>query len=204
MAFELPPLPYDYNALEPHIDEQTMRLHHDKHHQAYTNGLNSALEKYPKLQDQSIEDLLSHVDAVPAEVRGAVNFHGGGYFNHSVFWENMSPEGGGQPSGELASAITSTFGSFDKFKEQFKDAATGIQGSGWAWLAYNPMTDALEIRTMPNQTSILTEGLVPLLGLDMWEHAFYLKYQNKKGDYVDAWWNVVRWEDVARRLREAR
>lgn len=203
MAFELPPLPYDYNALEPHIDERTMQIHHDKHHQAYTNGLNAALERHPELQKRSIEELLSHIEAVPEEIRAAVNFHGGGFFNHSVFWENMSPTGG-EPSGELASAIRDAFGGFERFKEQFKGAATGIQGSGWAWLAYTPLTGGLEIRNMPNQTSILTEGLTPLLGLDMWEHAYYLKHQNNKGAYVDAWWNVVHWEDVARRFQEAR
>ena len=204
MAFQLPDLPYDYNALEPHIDEQTMRIHHDKHHNAYTNGLNSALEKHPDLQTKSIEELLANLEAVPDDIRGAVNFHGGGFFNHSVFWQNMSPNGGGQPSGEVADAINGAFGSFDKFQEQFKAAATSIQGSGWAWLAYNPVTGDVEIRQMPNQTSILTEGLKPLLGLDMWEHAFYLKHQNNKGAYVDEWWNVVNWDDVAKRLKDAR
>lgn len=204
MAFQLPDLPYDYNALEPHIDEKTMRIHHDKHHNAYTNGLNSALEKHPDLQSKPIEELLSNIETVPADIRGAVNFHGGGFFNHSVFWQNMSPNGGGQPSGDVADAINSAFGSFEKFQEQFKAAATSIQGSGWAWLAYNPDTGEVEIRQMPNQTSILTEGLKPLLGLDMWEHAFYLKYQNDKGAYVDAWWNVVNWDDVAKRLKDAR
>lgn len=204
MAFQLPDLPYDFNALEPHIDEDTMRIHHDKHHNAYTNGLNSALEKYPSLQNKPIEELLTNIDAVPADIRGAVNFHGGGFFNHSVFWQNMSPNGGGQPSGEVADAISSTFGSFEKFQEEFKAAATSIQGSGWAWLAFNPVTRDVEIRQMPNQTSILTEGLKPLLGLDMWEHAFYLKHQNNKGAYVDEWWNVVNWDDVEKRLKDAR
>lgn len=204
MAFELPPLPYDYNALEPHIDERTIRIHHDKHHQGYTNKLNAALEKYPQLQSKSIEELLTRIETVPEEIRGAVNFNGGGYYNHAIFWENMGPEGGGQPTSELATAINDAFGGFDRFQEAFKGAATGIQGSGWAWLAYNSLTGGVEIRTMANQTSILTESLVPLLGIDMWEHAFYLKYQNDKGSYVDAWWNVVDWDDVARRFSEAR
>ncbi len=203
MAFELPDLPYDFNALEPHIDEQTMRIHHDKHHNAYTNNLNKALEKYPQLQSKSIEDLLGNIEAVPSDIRGAVNFHGGGFYNHAVFWKNMSPNGGGQPSGELADAINDTFGSFEQFQEQFKAAATSIQGSGWAWLARNPLTGGLEIRQMPNQTSILTEGLVPVVGIDMWEHAFYLKHQNNKGAYVDEWWNVVNWDDAAQRFQNA-
>lgn len=202
--FELPPLPYDYNALEPHIDEQTMRLHHDKHHQAYTNGLNAALEKHTELGEWPIEKLLTHIDAVPEDIRGAVNFHGGGYYNHAIFWQNMSPSGGGQPSGALAEAIQSAFGDFDQMKDQFSKAAAGVQGSGWAWLAYNPNTRALEIVTMPNQTSPLTEGLLPLLGIDVWEHAYYLNYQNRRPEYIAAWWNVVNWEDAARRYDEAR
>ena len=203
MAFDLPDLPYDFNALEPHIDEDTMRIHHDKHHNAYTTNLNKALEKHPSLQSKSIEELLTHIDAVPSDIRGAVNFHGGGFFNHAVFWKNMSPDGGGAPSGELADAINDAFGSFEQFQEQFKAAATSIQGSGWAWLACNPLTGGLEIRPMPNQTSVLTEGLIPVLGIDMWEHAFYLKHQNNKGAYVDDWWNVVNWDDAAGRFRDA-
>ena len=202
--FELPPLPYDYNALEPHIDEQTMRLHHDKHHQAYTNGLNAALEKHPELQEWSIEKLLGHIHAVPEDIRGAVNFHGGGYYNHAIFWENMSPQGGGEPSGTLADAINQAFGGFAQFKEQFSAAAGGVQGSGWAWLVYNPLTKGVQIQTMPNQTSPLTLGLTPLLGLDVWEHAYYLKYQNRRPEYIQAWWNVVNWEDVARRYEQAK
>jgi Fe-Mn family superoxide dismutase len=202
--FELPPLPYDYNALEPHIDEQTMRLHHDKHHLAYTNGLNAALEQHPELGEWPIEKLLSSINAVPEGIRGAVNFHGGGYLNHAIFWQNMSPNGGGEPTGALAEAIRSAFGSFAEFKEQFSTAAAGIQGSGWAWLVYNPLTKSVQIQTMPNQTSPLTLGLIPLLGLDVWEHAYYLKYQNRRPEYIQAWWNVVNWEDAAKRYEEAR
>jgi Fe-Mn family superoxide dismutase len=202
--FELPPLPYDYSALEPHIDEQTMRLHHDKHHLAYTNGLNAALEKHPELGEWPVEKLLTYVHAVPEGIRGAVNFHGGGYHNHAIFWQNMSPQGGGEPSGALADAINASFGSFARFKEQFSAAAGGVQGSGWAWLVYNPLLKDLQIKAMPNQTSPLTEGLLPLLGIDVWEHAYYLKYQNRRPDYISAWWNVVNWEDAARRYDEAR
>lgn len=202
--FELPPLPYDYNALEPHIDEQTMRIHHDKHHLAYTNGLNAALEKHPELGEWPVEKLLLYINAVPEDIRGAVNFHGGGYLNHTIFWHNMGPKGGGEPTGALADAIKDAFGSFAQFKEQFSQAAVGVQGSGWAWLVYNPLTKKLQIQTMPNQTNPLTLGLTPLLGLDVWEHAYYLKYQNRRPDYVNAWWNVVNWEDVARRYEEAR
>ena len=201
--FELPPLPYDYNALEPHIDEQTMRLHHDKHHLAYTNGLNAALEKHPELGEWPIEKVLSHINAVPEDIRNAVNFHGGGYLNHTIFWQNMSPSGGGEPTGALAEAIRSAFGSFAEFKEKFSAAAAGIQGSGWAWLVYNPLTKSVQIQTMPNQTSPLTLGLTPLLGLDVWEHAYYLKYQNRRPEYIQAWWNVVNWEDAAKRYEEA-
>ena len=201
--FELPPLPYDYNALEPHIDEQTMRLHHDKHHLAYTNGLNAALEKHLELGEWPIEKVLSHINAVPEDIQNAVNFHGGGYLNHAIFWQNMSPSGGGEPAGALAEAIRSAFGSFVEFKEKFSTAAAGIQGSGWAWLVYNPLTKSVQIQTMPNQTSPLTLGLTPLLGLDVWEHAYYLKYQNRRPEYIQAWWNVVNWEDAAKRYKEA-
>jgi Fe-Mn family superoxide dismutase len=202
--FELPPLPYDYNALEPHIDEQTMRLHHDKHHLAYTNGLNAAIEKHPELGEWPIEKLLLYINAVPEDIKGAMNFHGGGYHNHAIFWENMGPHGGGEPKGGLAEAINSAFGDFSKFKEQFSAAAAGIQGSGWAWLVYNPLTKGLKVQTMPNQTSPLTLGLNPLLGLDVWEHAYYLKYQNRRPEYIQAWWNVVSWEDAAKRYESAR
>ncbi len=200
--FELPPLPYDYKALEPHIDEMTMRLHHDKHHQAYTDGLNAALEKYPDWQSKPIEEILTKISTVPEAIRGAVNFHGGGYENHSIFWVNMSPKGGGEPSGELATALRDTFGNFASFKEQFSKAAAGVQGSGWAWLAWNPRAKKLEIKTMPNQTSPRTEGYIPLLGLDVWEHAYYLKYQNRRAEYIAAWWNVVNWADVTQRFQK--
>ncbi len=201
--FELAPLPYDYKALEPHIDAQTMTIHHDKHHLAYTNGLNTALESAPDLQAKPIEEILKNIKSVPENIRGAVNFHGGGFENHNIFWANMAPNAGGEPSGPLAEAIVKAFGGFAQFKEQFSKSATGVQGSGWAWLAYNPTAKKVEIKTMPNQTSPRTEGIIPLLGLDVWEHAYYLKYQNRRADYVAAWWNVINWADVASRYKKA-
>ncbi|MBI1729219.1 superoxide dismutase [Candidatus Acetothermia bacterium] len=201
--FELSPLPYDYKALEPHIDAQTMTIHHDKHHLAYTNGLNTALESAPDLQSKPVEEILKNIKAVPENIRGAVNFHGGGFDNHNIFWANLNPKGGGEPSGPLADAVKKAFGDFAKFKEQFSKSAVGIQGSGWGWLVYNPSAKKAEIKTMPNQTSPRTDGLVPLLGLDVWEHAYYLKYQNRRADYVGAWWNVINWADVADRYKNA-
>ncbi|MGI0089579.1 MAG: superoxide dismutase [Nitrosopumilaceae archaeon] len=202
--YELPKLPYAYNALEPHIDAQTMEIHHTKHHQAYTNGLNTALESLSaELQNMELTKLLSSLDKVPENVRGAVNFHGGGYDNHTLFWNNMKPNGGGEPGGKVADAIKSSFGGFAQFKEKFSKDTGAIQGSGWGWLAYNPQGKKVEFTTMPNQTSPRTKGLTPLLGLDVWEHAYYLKYQNRRPDYIAAWWNVVNWDEVDKRLSKA-
>jgi Fe-Mn family superoxide dismutase len=199
--YELPKLPYAYEALEPHIDVKTMEIHYSKHHQAYTNGLNTALESLSsELQNMELTKLLSSLDKVPENVRGAVNFHGGGYDNHTLFWNNMKPNGGGTPGGKVADAINSVFGNFDAFKEKFSKDTGVIQGSGWGWLAYNPQSKKVEFTTMPNQTSPKTKGLIPLLGLDVWEHAYYLKYQNKRPDYIVAWWNVVNWDEVENRL----
>jgi len=199
--YELPKLPYAYEALEPHIDAKTMEIHYSKHHQAYTNGLNTALESLSsELQNMELTKLLSSLDKVPENVRGAVNFHGGGYDNHTLFWNNMKPNGGGTPGGKVDDAINSVFGSFDAFKEKFSKDTGAIQGSGWGWLAYNPQSKKVEFTTMPNQTSPRTKGLIPLLGLDVWEHAYYLKYQNKRPDYITAWWNVVNWGEVENRL----
>jgi len=203
--YELPKLPYAYNALEPDIDAQTMEIHHTKHHQAYTNGLNTALESLSaELQNMELTKLLASLDKVPENVRGAVNFHGGGYDNHALFWNNMKPNGGGEPGGSIADAIKSSFGGFAQFKEKFSKDTGAIQGSGWGWLAYNPQSKKVEFTTMPNQTSPRTKGLVPLLGLDVWEHAYYLKYQNKRPDYIAAWWNVVNWGEVDNRLSKAK
>jgi len=191
MAFELPPLPYDYNALEPHIDEMTMRVHHDKHHAGYTNKLNAAIEG-TDLANLSIEAILAKgASALPVAVRN----NGGGFFNHSLFWKAMTPSGGGKPSGSLASAIDRDLGSFDAFKEAFSKAATTRFGSGWAWLVL--ANGKLEVYSTANQDSPLMEGKTPLLGLDVWEHAYYLKYQNRRADYITAWWNVVNWGAVA-------
>jgi len=203
--YELPKLPYAYNALEPHIDAQTMEIHHTKHHQAYTNGLNTALESLnAELQNMELTKLLASLDKVPENVRGAVNFHGGGYENHALFWNNMKPNGDGEPGGSVADAINSSFVSFASFKEKFSKDTGAIQGSGWGWLVYNPQSKKVEFTTMPNQTSPRTKGLIPLLGLDVWEHAYYLKYQNKRPDYIAAWWNVVNWDEVDKRLSKAK
>ncbi len=202
MAFEVPALPYAFDALEPHIDARTMEIHHDKHHAGYVSNLNKALEGHPDLQSKSVEDLLADIDSVPEKIRTAVRNNGGGHANHSLFWPSMSPDGGGEPSGELGDAIDDAFGGFGDFKEKFSGAATGRFGSGWAWLAKGPTGD-LEIYSTANQDSPYMEGKTPLLGLDVWEHAYYLKYQNKRGDYVGAWWNVVDWDAVAKRLKAA-
>jgi Fe-Mn family superoxide dismutase len=199
MAHELPPLPYPYNALEPHIDELTMRIHHDKHHGTYVANLNAALEKYPDLLKKSVEDLLREIDKVPDDIRTAVRNNGGGHANHTMFWLIMAPNAGGPPTGAIADAITSTFGSFEKFKEEFTKAALGRFGSGWAWL--NEVGGKLVVESTANQDSPLMEGKKPILGLDVWEHAYYLKYQNRRADYVAAWWNVVNWAEVNRRLK---
>ncbi len=201
MAHQLPPLPYDYTALEPNIDEQTMRIHHDKHHAAYVTNLNAALEKAPDLQDKSIEELLSDISSVPEDIRTAVRNNGGGHANHTLFWEIMGPNGGGEPTGAIGEAITSTFGSFSAFKEQFAKAATTRFGSGWAWLVSKNGT--LSITSYPNQDSPIMEGQVPILGLDVWEHAYYLKYQNRRPDYITAWWNAINWDAVNERFSKA-
>jgi Fe-Mn family superoxide dismutase len=202
MAHQLPPLPYAYNALEPHIDELTMQIHHDRHHATYVNNLNAALEGHPELQEKPLEELLANLDSVPESIRTAVRNNGGGHANHTLFWEIMSPNGGGQPTGALADAINSTFGSFENFKEQFTKAAVGRFGSGWAWLVVD--NGKLAITSTPNQDNPIMEGKTPILGLDVWEHAYYLKYQNKRPDYIAAWWNVVNWAEVNKRFEAAK
>jgi len=197
MAFTLPALPYANDALEPHIDAKTMEIHHDKHHQAYVNNLNAAIEKAPELQGKSLDDLMRGINSVPESVRTAVRNNGGGHWNHSLFWQIMGPGKGGEPSGKLADAIKSAFGDFSKFKEQFAAAGTGRFGSGWAWLINDG--GKLSITSTPNQDNPLMEGKNAILGLDVWEHAYYLKYQNKRPDYISAWWNVVNWDAVAER-----
>ena len=200
MAFTVPDLPYDYDALEPHIDEETMRVHHDKHHQAYVDKANEALEG-TEWADREVEDVLRNLSAIPGEVQGPVRNNGGGHFNHSLFWQMLSPDGGGAPSGELASAIDETFGSLDSFKDEFKKAGLTRFGSGWAWLVKD--SSGLAVVSTPNQDSPVLDGSIPLLGCDVWEHAYYLKYQNKRPAYIDAFWNVVNWDFVAQRLAEA-
>jgi superoxide dismutase, Fe-Mn family len=201
MAYEVPPLPYDYAALEPHIDEQTMHLHHDKHHQAYVDKANGALEG-TEHADKPIAEVVANLDALPDDIRGVVRNNGGGHLNHSLFWESMSPDGGGEPSGDLADAISSAFGSFDDFKEKFEAAGVGQFGSGWAWLVLDG--GALKVTSTPNQDNPITGGATPLLGNDVWEHAYYLKYQNKRPDYLKAWWDVVNWDKVAERYSAAK
>ena len=202
MAHSVPPLPYPYNALEPHIDEQTMQIHHDKHHAAYVNNLNTALEQAPDLQGKSVEELIADLNSVPESIRTAVRNNGGGHVNHTMFWEIMGPNAGGQPTGALADAINQAFGSFDGFKEQFAKAATTRFGSGWAWLISNG--GRLEITSTANQDSPLMEGKTPILGLDVWEHAYYLKYQNRRPEYIKAFWNVVNWDAVAENHKPAK
>ena len=201
MALTLPPLPYDYKALEPHIDEQTMRLHHDKHHAAYVNNLNAALEGQPDLQNKSLEELLTNLDRIPEAIRAKVRNNGGGHANHTMFWEIMSPEGGGEPDGELADAISQAFGSVEDVKQKVNDAAVNQFGSGWGWIVVDGAS--LAVISTPNQDSPVIDGKVPILGVDVWEHAYYLKYQNRRPDYLAAWWNVVNWPEVARRYQEA-
>jgi superoxide dismutase, Fe-Mn family len=200
MAYELPPLPYDYNALEPTIDEQTMRIHHDKHHQAYVDNVNKALEG-TEWADRPIEQVLGVLDAIPEDKRTAVRNNGGGHANHSLFWSIMKPGGGGAPSGELAAAINEVFGSLDDLKSEINDAGVKRFGSGWAWLIWDGT--GLAVVSTPNQDSPLMSDDVPLLGIDVWEHAYYLKYQNRRPDYLAAWWDVVNWDEVASRF-EAR
>ena len=197
MPHTLPALPYDFGALEPHIDAQTMQIHHGKHHQGYVNNLNAALDKHPELHEKSLDDLLRGLAALPDDIRTAVRNNGGGHHNHSVFWTIMGPKAGGEPGGGLAAAIATAFGGFGKFKEQFAQTATGRFGSGWAWLAVH--NGRLELYSTPNQDSPVMEGKTPILGLDVWEHAYYLKYQNRRPDYVAAWWNVVDWAEVGKR-----
>jgi superoxide dismutase, Fe-Mn family len=198
MAFTLPPLPYASDALEPHIDRQTMEIHHDKHHGTYVKNLNTALEKYPELQSKSIEDLLGSINTVPADIRTAVRNNGGGHANHSMFWQIMAPNVGGQPTGAIADAIKSSFGAFDTFRNEFNKAALARFGSGWAWVI--DQGGRLVIESTPNQDSPLMEGKKPVFGLDVWEHAYYLKYQNRRADYIEAWWNVVNWTEINKRL----
>ncbi len=200
MPFEVPPLPYAPDALEPHIDAQTMSIHHDKHHQQYVDKLNAALEG-TEHADGSIEDIIANLDAIPEDKRTAVRNNGGGHYNHSLFWRTMSPDGGGAPEGALASAIDDAFGSFDDFKEQFEAAGVGQFGSGWAWLVLDG--GALAVTSTPNQDNPISSGQTPLLGNDVWEHAYYLKYQNKRPDYLKAWWNTVDWTEVGRRYEAA-
>ncbi|HZC05069.1 MAG TPA: superoxide dismutase [Ktedonobacterales bacterium] len=202
MAFELPPLPYDYSALEPHIDAQTMQLHHDKHHQAYVNNLNTALQGLSQFDNMSVDDLMRHINEVPENVRTAVRNNGGGHANHSMFWAIMKPNGGGEPTGALADAINSTFGSFDQFKTTFNDNGAKRFGSGWTWLVVD-QSGKLQAISSANQDSPLMDGLYPVMGNDVWEHAYYLKYQNRRPDYLSAWWNVVNWDEVAKRFQTA-
>ena len=199
MAFSLPALPYAYDALEPHIDARTMEIHHTKHHQAYVNNLNAAIDKAPELKNKSLDELMRGINSVPEAVRTAVRNNGGGHWNHSMFWELMGANKGGEPKGKLADAIAKAFGDFSKFKEQFAAAGGSRFGSGWAWLINDG--GKLSITSTPNQDNPLMDGKTPILGLDVWEHAYYLKYQNRRPDYIAAWWNVVNWDAVAERLR---
>jgi Fe-Mn family superoxide dismutase len=200
LAHELPPLPYDYAALEPHIDAQTMTLHHDKHHAAYVNNLNTALQKYPNLAGKSAEELIKDLNSVPEDIRTAVRNNGGGHVNHTMFWKIMGPNAGGAPKGEIADGIKSTFGSFEDFQKQFNEAGTKQFGSGWVWLV-REAGNKLRIMSTPNQDNPISQGLHPVMGNDVWEHAYYLKYQNRRADYLGAWWNVVNWDEVNKRLR---
>jgi len=201
MAFELPPLPYDYEALEPYIDAQTMHLHHDKHHATYVTNLNNALKGH-EFENLSVEEVITRLNEVPESVRTAVRNNGGGHLNHSMYWQIMAPNAGGVPTGELATAISSAFGSFDAFKTAFNDAGTKRFGSGWAWLVLDK-SGKLQVTSTANQDSPLIDGLYPVLGNDVWEHAYYLKYQNRRPEYLGAWWNVVNWPEVAKRYNQA-
>ncbi len=202
MAYELPPLPYDYAALEPHIDEATMRFHHDKHHQAYVTNLNAAIEKHPEMGGKSPEDLLKDLASVPDDIRAAVRNNGGGHVNHTMFWQIMTPGGGGAPTGALAQAIDSAFGSFDAFKTQFNDAGVKRFGSGWTWLV-KTSAGQLAVVSTANQDNPLSEGQFPIMGNDVWEHAYYLQYQNLRPKYLEAWWNTVNWAEINRRFEQA-
>lgn len=198
MAFTLPSLPYDFAALEPHIDAKTMEIHHGKHHQTYVNNLNAAIEKAPELANKSLDDLMRNASTLPEAVRTAIRNNGGGHWNHSMFWQIMGPKAGGEPGGKLGAAIKSAFGDFAKFREQFSAAGVGRFGSGWAWLINNG--GKLSITSTPNQDNPLMEGQKAVMGLDVWEHAYYLKYQNRRPDYINAWWNVVNWKEVEKRF----
>lgn len=202
MTYTLPDLPYAYDALEPYIDAETMHLHHDKHHNTYVTNLNGAIEKHPELGEKSVEELISDMDAIPEDIRTAVRNNGGGHANHSFFWEIMAPNAGGEPTGAIKTAIDEAFGSFDKMKEEFKTAATGRFGSGWAWLIIDG--GKLAITSTPNQDSPLMDGKIPVLGLDVWEHAYYLKYKNVRPDYIAAFWNVVNWDKVNEHFENAK
>lgn len=201
-VIKLPPLPYAYEALEPHIDAKTMQFHHDKHHAAYVKNLNAALDKYPKLKTITVENMLRNLDRVPEAVRKTVRNNGGGHVNHSMFWQIMKPNGGGEPTGEIATAINQTFGSFANFKKQFNEAGAARFGSGWVWLVRN-RKGKLEVTTTANQDSPISVGQYPILGNDVWEHAYYLNYQNRRPDYLEAWWNVVNWDEINKRFAAA-
>ena len=201
MTHELPALPYEFSDLEPHIDARTMEIHHGKHHNAYITNLNAALESHPELQDKSIEELLKDLGAVPSDIRGAVQNNGGGHYNHTLFWPSMSSNGGGMPSGDLAAAINSTFNDFESFKAKFSTAAATRFGSGWAWLSIDGNSN-LVVSSTANQDNPISEGMSPILGLDVWEHAYYLNYQNLRPDYISAWWNIVDWNKVAERFNQ--
>jgi Fe-Mn family superoxide dismutase len=201
MAFTLPPLPYDFAALEPHIDARTMEIHHGKHHQTYVNNLNAALEKAPELAKKSLDDLMRNVSTLPEAVRTPIRNNGGGHWNHSMFWQIMAPKAGGEPGGKLGQALKSTFGDFAKFREQFSAAGVARFGSGWAWLINTG--GKLSITSTPNQDNPLMEGQKAIMGLDVWEHAYYLKYQNRRPDYIQAWWNVVNWTEVEKRFSQS-
>lgn len=202
MTYTLPDLPYAYDALEPYIDEETMHLHHDKHHNTYVTNLNAAIEKYPELGEKTVEELLSDMDAVPTDIKTAVRNNGGGHANHSFFWEILAPNAGGEPTGAIKEAINEAFGDFSSFKEEFKKAAAGRFGSGWAWLVLE--NGKLAITSTANQDSPLMEGKTPILGLDVWEHAYYLKYKNVRPDYIAAFWNVINWDEVNKRFEAAK
>ena len=203
MAHQLPPLPYDFGALEPHIDAQTMQIHHDKHHGTYVTNLNAAVEKHAELGSKSAEDLIKNLNGVPEDVRTAVRNNGGGHVNHSMFWQIMAPKAGGEPSGKVGDAIKQSFGSFAEFQTKFNDAGTKRFGSGWVWLV-RTRDGKLDIISTPNQDNPMMEGHWPIMGNDVWEHAYYLKYQNRRPDYLNAWWNVVNWDEVNRRFEQAR
>jgi superoxide dismutase, Fe-Mn family len=200
-VYSVPPLPYAYDALEPHIDQATMQFHHDKHHAAYVKNLNAALDKHPELKSKPVEEMLRNLNSVPTDIRKIVRNNGGGHVNHSMFWQIMKPQGGGEPTGAIAKAINQSFGSFAAFKKQFNEAGVSRFGSGWVWLVRN--NDKLEITTTANQDSPLSEGKYPIMGNDVWEHAYYLKYQNRRTDYLDAWWNVLNWDEINKRFAAA-